>query len=61
MCGIGYAARWGGVRTTNVALFVERCREDLILDSLGSLGDPALEDLVLEAVDRYKLRVAFLA
>ena len=26
-CGIAYAARWGGVRTTNVALFVERCRK----------------------------------
>lgn len=61
VCGIAYAARWGGVRTTNVALFVERCREDLILDSLGRLGEPALEDLVLEAVDRYKLRAAFLA
>lgn len=24
MCGIAYAARWGCVRTTNVALFVER-------------------------------------
>jgi len=59
--GIAYAARWGGVRTTNVALFVERCREALELDSLGRLGEPALEDLVLEAVDRYRLRVAFLA
>jgi hypothetical protein len=61
VCGIVYAARWGGVRTTNVALFVERCREDLVLDSLGRLGDSALEELVLEAADRYKLRVAFLA
>jgi hypothetical protein len=61
VCGIAYAARWGGVRTTNVALFVERCHEDLVLDFLGRLGDPALEDLVLEAVDRYKLRAAFLA
>jgi hypothetical protein len=60
-CGIAYAARWGGVRTTNVALFVERCREDIVLDSLGRLGDPSLEDLVLEAADRYKLTVAFLA
>ena len=61
VCGIAYAARWGGVRTTNVALFVERCHEVLELDSLGRLGEPALEDLVLEAVDRYRLRVAFLA
>jgi hypothetical protein len=61
VCGIDYAARWGGVRTTNVALFVERCQEDLVLDSLGHLGDVALEDLVLEAADRYKLRAAFLA
>ncbi|MGH3144318.1 MAG: RES domain-containing protein [Rubrobacter sp.] len=61
VCGIAYAARWCGVRTTNVALFVERCREDLVVDSLGRLGDPALEDLVLEDADRYKLRVAFLA
>jgi hypothetical protein len=59
--GIAYAARWGGVRTTNVALFVERCREDLVVDSLGRLGDAALEELVLEAADRYRLRVAFLA
>ncbi len=61
VCGIAYAARRGGVRTTNVALFVERCREDLELDSLGRLGEPMLEDLVLEAADRYKLRIAFLA
>jgi RES domain len=60
VCGIAFAARWGGVRTTNVALFVERCREHIELNSLGRLGDPALEDLVLEAVDRYKLRAAFL-
>lgn len=60
VCGIAYAARWGGIRTTNVALFVERCREDLVLDSLGRLGGPDLEDLVLEAADRYKLTVAFL-
>jgi hypothetical protein len=59
--GIAYAARWGGVRTTNVALFVERCREDLLVESLGRLGDRALEALMLEAADRYKLRVAFLA
>lgn len=60
MCGIAYAARWGGVRTTNVALFVERCREDIAVSSLGLLGDPALEDLVLEAVDRYNLTATFL-
>jgi hypothetical protein len=60
-CGVAYAARWGGVRTTNVALFVERCAEDMVLDSLGRLGDPALETLVLEAADRYRLTVAFLA
>lgn len=59
-CGIAYAARWGGVRTTNVALFVERCREDMAARSLGLLGDPALEDLVLEAVDRYTLTATFL-
>lgn len=40
---------------------VERCREDIELHSLGRLGEPMLEDLVLEAADRYKLRVAFLA
>lgn len=57
VCGIAYAARWGGVRTTNVALYVERCHEDL---TLASLGRPALEGLVLEAVDRYRLRAAFL-
>ena len=59
-CGLAYAARWGGVRTTNVALFVERCREDLAVKSLGRLGDPALENLVLEAVDRYNLTATFL-
>ncbi len=61
VCGIAYAARWGGVRTSNIALFIERCREDLELDSLGRLGEPTLEDLTLEAADRYKLRIAFLA
>lgn len=60
-CGIAYAARWGGVRTTNLALFVERCSEDIAVGSLGLLGDPALEELVLEAVDQYKLTAAFLA
>ena len=59
-CGVAYAARWGGVRTTNVVLFAERCENDLVVTSLGRLGDPNLEDLVLEAADRYKLRVAFL-
>ena len=59
-CGIAYAARWGGVRTTNLALFVERCGEDLAVNSLGLLGDPALENLVLEAVDRYNLTATFL-
>lgn len=59
-CGIAYAARWGGVRTSNVALFVERCRKDIAVGSLGRLGDPALENLVLEAVDRYNLTAAFL-
>ena len=60
-CGMAYAARWGGVRTTNVALFVERCSEDIAVDSLGLLGDPVLEALVLEAVDQYKLTATFLA
>ncbi len=58
--GIAYPARWGGVRTTNVALFVKRCLDDIVLDSLGRLGDPVLEALVLEAADRYRLTVAFL-
>ena len=49
-----------GARTSNVALFVERCREHIELDFLERLGDSTLEDLVLEAVDRYKLRTAFL-
>ena len=60
VCGMAYAARWGGVRTTNVALFVERCKEDVALNLLGRLGDPNLDGLVLEAADRYKLRVKFL-
>jgi hypothetical protein len=60
VCGIAYAARWGGVHTTNVALFPKRCHEDLTLHSLGRLNDPQLEDKVLEAADRYNLTVAFL-
>ena len=39
VCGMAYAARWGGVRTTNVALFIERCKEDV---ALNSFGPPAL-------------------
>ena len=60
VCGIAYAARWGGVRTTNVALFPERCREDLVVTSLGALKDSRLEATLLEAADRYRLRVTFL-
>ena len=60
VCGIAYAARWGGVHTTNVALFPERCSKDLKHKSLGKLKDPHLEGLVLEAADRYNLTVAFL-
>jgi hypothetical protein len=44
-----------------IALFVGRCREDIVLDSPVHLGDPALGDLLLEAVDRYRLRAAFRA
>lgn len=60
-CGIAYAPAEAAVRTTNVAMFVERCRENVAVESLGLLGDPGLEELVLEAVDRYKLTAAFLA
>ncbi len=60
-CGIAYAARWGGVRTTNVALFPERCGEYLSSESLGRLGDSELEDLLLEAADRYNLTITYLA
>jgi hypothetical protein len=57
--GVCYAARAGGVQTTNVMLFAERCSEDLDLNALGRLAD--LEELVLTAADRYRLRVSFLA
>jgi hypothetical protein len=54
-------ARWGGVRTTNVALFPERCREYLSSESLGRVGDSEMEDLLPKAADRYNLTMTFLA
>lgn len=56
--GIRYGARCAGRRTSNVALFAERCEEELNLESLGRLKD--LEEIVLSATDRYGLRASFL-
>lgn len=56
--GICYAARNAGLKTTNVALFAERCASNLTLVSLGHLQD--LEEIVLAAADRYKLSAPFL-
>ncbi len=58
-CGICYAARAGGIKTTNVLLYPERCSEDLSPKDLGRLGE--LERIVLTAADRYRLTVPFLA
>lgn len=56
--GISYGARCAGRRTANVALFAERCEEQLDADPLGHLKD--LEETVLSATDRYGLRASFL-
>lgn len=57
--GIRYGARCAGRRTSNVALFAERCEGRLDLEPLGRLED--LEETVLRATDRYGLRASFLA
>ena len=56
--GIRYGAHCAGRRTSNVALFVERCGDRLDLESMGRLKD--LEEIVLAATDRYGLRATFL-
>jgi hypothetical protein len=56
--GICYAARNAGLMTRNVALFTDRCAPALTLSSLGHLED--LEQIVLSATDRYRLRASFL-
>ncbi len=59
VCGIRYGARCAGRSTANMALFAERCADSLQVRSLGRLGE--LEEIVLEAADRYRLRASFLA
>ncbi len=59
ICGVCYVARAGGVKTTNVAFFAERCVGGLDVDVLGRLAE--LDDLLLTAADRFRLRVSFLA
>lgn len=59
LCGVCYAARAGGIKTTNAALFAERCAAELGVNVLGRLSE--LGELVLAAADRYRLRVSFLA
>ncbi len=59
VCGVRYGARCAGRSTANVALFAKRCADSLQAYSLGQLGE--LEETVLEATDRYGLRVPFLA
>lgn len=59
VCGIRYGARCAGRNTANVALFAERCADNLRVRNLGRLGE--LDETVLEAADRYGLTVPFLA
>jgi RES domain len=55
--GIRYAARHAGAGFPNFCLFLDRCRNALQVDPRGTLGDPTLRPLVLDAADRYRLAV----
>lgn len=55
--GIRYASRHAGAACPNVCLFLDRCRNALQVKPRGTLGDPALRPLMLDAADRYRLAV----
>jgi hypothetical protein len=55
--GIRYASRHAGGEFPNLCLFLDRCRGALEVQPRGTLGDPPLRRLLLEAADRYRLTV----
>jgi hypothetical protein len=55
--GIRYASRHAGAAFPNSCVFLDRCRNALQVEPRGTLGDPALRPLVLDAADRYRLAV----
>ena len=55
--GIRYASRHAGAACPNVCLFLDRCRNALQVEPRGTLGDPTLRPLMLDAADRYRLAV----
>jgi hypothetical protein len=58
IAGLRYAPRKAGEGCSNVVLFAERCAASLEYWAEGRLEE--LEDVVLAAVGRYRLRAAFL-
>ena len=55
--GIRYASRHAGAAFPNFCLFLDRCRNALHAEPRGTLGDPVLRPLMLDAADRYRLAV----
>lgn len=55
--GIRYASRHAGAAFPNLCLFLDRCRNALHVEPRGTLGDPVLRPLMLDAADRYRLAV----
>jgi hypothetical protein len=55
--GIRYESRHAGAAFPNFCLFLDRCRNALQVEFRGTLGDPALRALVLDAAHLYRLAV----
>lgn len=55
--GIRYTSRHAGAAFPNFCLFLDRCRTGLRVEPQGTLGDPALRPLMLDAADRYRIAV----
>ncbi len=55
--GIRYASRHAGGSFPNLCLFLDRSRSALTIDPRGTLGDPALRPVMLDAADRYRLTI----
>ncbi len=55
--GIRYASRDAGGSFANLCLFLDRSRSALTMDPRGTLGDPALRPVMLDAADRYRLTI----
>lgn len=55
--GIRYASRHAGGSFPNLCLFLDRSRSALAMDPRGTLGDPPLRPMMLDAPDRYRLTI----